>query len=71
VNRVTQLSHLLTVLNSSVNYYIYCLKHRAPARSRGYSQTQNGDTVLTRISSKKTSFIVWPDAESKDLQNNS
>ena len=29
VARVTTISHLLTVLSSSVNFYIYSLKHQA------------------------------------------
>jgi len=74
VQYTIHLSHLLTVINSSVNFYIYFLKHHkghifrgflpkgwfGPARGSDAFCSQNGDTVLTntRGNSKKTQLFL-------------
>merc|ERR1719206_32498 len=79
VQYTTHFSHLLTVINSSVNFYIYFLKHyRGNIFRRFWTiccfleqqgedplYSQNVDTAVTntRLSSKKTSFIVRTDED--------
>ena len=63
VHQVSQVSHLMTVLSSSVNYYIYLAKHRMgrAAIQVADSPTENMslDTVANTQVSEHFLFIFY------------
>ena len=69
MERIVELSHLLTVTNSSANLYIYLLKHRLTSLLPSLTgQPLNKDTPLTTITtlSLVQSVSMRPSQESEN-----